>query len=243
MSAPPDVWAIVTARGGSAGLPGKNLCQLSGRPLLHHIVLAAKRSRLVTRAVLTTDSDEIEAAARQIDGLEVRRHDPAMSVVGQPSFHVFRNTVEAMLGGGGTAPRVVALLRATAPLCLASDIDTAIGRLLENEDGATAVVSVVRSDAHPQRLYVMDGKGFLRAREDTPETDYPLPRQGFAPVYLRNGAIYATFPEVVLGGSLWGARPLAYVMPKARSVNINDETDMICAEALIGRSRDDGLAH
>lgn len=236
------MWAIITARGDSAGLPGKNLRPLSGRPLMHHIVLAAKRSRLVTRAMVTTDSDEIEAAARQIDGLEVRRHDPAMSVIGQPSFHVFRKTVEALLSVGGSPPRVVVLLRATAPLCLASDIDNAIGRLLENEDGATAVVSVVRSDVHPQRLYVMDGKGFLRAREETPERDHPLPRQEFAPVYLRNGAVYATFPDVVLGGSLWGANPVGYVMPKERSVNINDETDMICAEALIGRSRDDGSA-
>jgi CMP-N-acetylneuraminic acid synthetase len=54
-------------------------------------------------------------------------------------------------------------------------------------------------------------------------------------VYIRNGAIYARFPEIVLGGSLWGDTPLAYVMPKERSTNINDEVDFVLAETLLKR--------
>lgn len=196
---------------------------------------SAKNARLLNRIILTTDSDTIAQIANQVGGIEVHRHDPALSVSGQPSFGVFRHTLEKLMRESGTVPQAVALLRVTTPLCLSSDIESAITLLCTNKNIATAVLSVVKSDIHPKRVYMIDTNGLLHTREDTPERNYPLPRQIFDEVYVRNGAIYATFPEIVLEGSLWGNRPLAYVMPKERSININDETDFILAEALLMR--------
>ncbi|HEY4496440.1 MAG TPA: acylneuraminate cytidylyltransferase family protein [Candidatus Paceibacterota bacterium] len=233
MNSSQEVWAIIPTRGGSIGLPEKNIRILAGKPLLHYMLEAATQARRLTRVVLTTDSDNIEREARIINGVEVRRHDPLLSAPGQPTFGTFRRTLEDLVRESGMEPMVVVMLRVTTPLCLSSDIENTVGLLLENRIGAISVLSVTKSDVHPKRTYVMDERCQLTSREETPEKDYPLPRQVFDDVYIRNGAIYATFPYVVQAGRLWGAKPLAYVMPKERSININDEVDFVLAEALL----------
>ncbi len=230
-----EVWAIIPTRGGSTGLPEKNIRTIAGRPLLHYMLESAKSAKSLSRITLTTDNDAIAEIANQVGGIEVRRHVPSFSVSGQPSFGVFRHTVEKLIQQTSVLPKAVLLLRVTTPLCLSSDIDNAVALLLANEGTATAVLSVVKSDIHPKRVYVKNAHGTLLAREETPEKDYPLPRQVFDDVYVRNGAIYATFPAIIFGGSLWGDKPMAYVMPKDRSVNINDEIDFILAEELLNR--------
>ena len=230
-----EVWAIIPTSGGSTGLPEKNIRIIAGKPLLHYMLNAAKKAQLLNRVILTTDSNSIAQMVSQISDIEVRQHDPSLSTSGQPSFEVFRYTLEKLIQESGVVPKAVVLLRVTTPLCLSSDIDNTITLLLDNESATTSVLSVTKSDVHPKRVYVIDESGILHACEETPERDYPLPRQTFGDGYIRNGAIYATFTDVVLGGSLWGKKPLAYIMPKKRSVNINDEVDFILAEALLKR--------
>ncbi|HEX9608679.1 MAG TPA: acylneuraminate cytidylyltransferase family protein [Candidatus Paceibacterota bacterium] len=230
-----EVWAIIPTRGGSIGLPEKNIRIIAGKPLLHYVLRTALHSRLLNRVVLTTDSDEIAQTAGKTGGIEVRRHNPSLSAPGQPTFGTFRNTLESLIRESESQPQAIVMLRVTTPLCLSSDIDSAVRLLLESKGVATSVLSVTKSDIHPKRVYVADEHGILKAREETPEQEYPLPRQTFDDVYIRNGAIYARFPEIVLGGSLWGDTPLAYVMPKERSTNINDEVDFVLAETLLKR--------
>ena len=230
-----EVWAIIPTRGGSTGLPEKNIRIIAGKPLLYYMLETAKGAHLLDRVVFTTDSDDIARVANQISGVEVRKHDSSLSTSGQPSFGVFKHTLDKLIQQDGVLPRSVVLLRITTPLCLSSDIDTVVDLFLENKNQATSVLSVTKSDVHPKRMYVIDEYGVLSTREETPERNFPLPRQVFGNVYIRNGAIYATSPSVVLSGSLWGDKPLAYIMPKERSININDEVDFAFAEALLKR--------
>lgn len=230
-----EVWAIIPTRSGSTGLSKKNILPFAGKPLLHCILEAAKGARLLTRVILTANDDQTIEVASQIKSVEVLKYNPELSRSGQASFGVFQHTLQKLLEQSENQPEVIVLLRATTPLCLSSDIDNAVSLLLSNKGVATAVVSVTKSDIHPKRVYTIDRDNLLRAREETPEINFPLPRQMFNNVYIRNGAIYVTSPEVVLQGSLWGEKPLAYIMPKERSVNINDEIDFILAEELFKR--------
>lgn len=232
-----EIWAVMPTRGGSKGLPEKNTRITAGKPLLHHMLEAAVATSSLSRVFLTTDSDATAETASKIDKVEIRRHNSLLSAAGRPSFGVFKSAIEKIIREHAIMPRMVVMLRATAPLCMPVDIDSSIKLLLKNKSWATSVLSVVKSDVTPKRIYTLDKKGFLRSRERTPEKHYPLPRQTFDSVYIRNGAIYATFPNVVRRDSLWGKRPLAYVMPKERSVNINDEVDFILAEALLERKK------
>jgi CMP-N,N'-diacetyllegionaminic acid synthase len=237
MKESPSIWAIIPTRGGSDGLSKKNIRTLFGKPLLHYMVEAAISSRRLTKVTLTTDDDEIEHLASQISGLQVLRHDPALSRAGQPSFGVFQSTLKKLIDLGDSPPLMVLLLRVTTPLCLPEDIDECVLTLISKMNSATSAISVTKSDIHPKRLCILTQDGLLRAREETPETHFPHPRQEFEPCYVRNGAIYATFPNVVFTGSLWGDKSLPYVMPKDRSININDETDFILAEELLKRRK------
>lgn len=228
-----EIWAIIPTREGSEELPEKNIRPLAGKPLVHYILETAKASQYLTRVVLSTDSDQIARVAGEVGGIEVLRHNRTLSIPGRPSFGVFQNAIQKLPRQGEALPRVVVLLRATAPLCLPLDIDRVLDLLLAKADFATGVISVTKSSVHPKRVYVIDEQGVLRAREETPEKEFPVTRQLFPDVYIRNAAIYATFPEIVLRGSLWGRNPLAYIMPKERSININDEIDFILAEELL----------
>ncbi len=230
-----EVWAIIPTRSGSTGLSKKNILPIAGKPLVHYMLEAAKGARLLTRVILTADDDQTTEVASQIAGIEVLMHNSKLSRSKQPSFGIFQHTLQKLLERSESHPKVVVLLRATTPLCLSSDIDNAVSLLLSNKGVATAVLSVTKSDVHPKRVYIIDKDNVLHAREETPEINFPLPRQIFDSVYIRNGAIYVTFPEVVLQGSLWGEKPLAYIMPKERSININDEIDFILAEELLKR--------
>ena len=111
-----EIWAIIPTRGGSTGLPEKNIRIIAGKPLLHYMLDAAKSARSLNRVILTTDSDNIAQAANQISGVEVRKHDPSLSTSGQPSFGVFRHTLEKLIQESGVEPSAVILLRVTTPM-------------------------------------------------------------------------------------------------------------------------------
>jgi CMP-N-acetylneuraminic acid synthetase len=202
------------------------------------MVEAASNSKYLTRLILATDNEEIERVASQYQQLEVVRYESKYSEPGQPTFGTFRHIFQQLIEKHDQVPpAAVVLLRVTAPLCLPSDIDTAIEILINKNDGDTTVVSVVESDVYPERMYIIERDSLLRAREKTPENKFPLPRQIFKKTYIRNGAIYATAPSVILGGSLFGTTLVPYVMPKERSININDEIDFILAEELLKRRK------
>lgn len=229
----PNVWIIFPTRGGSTGLPEKNIKEIAGQPLLFYMTKRAVESTVASKVFLTTDSEDIASIAKQVKGLEVLRHDPHLSFQGRPSFGVFQYTVKKLLESSVEKPDSVVMMRVTTPLCLTSDIDAVITLFLENKNKVDSVLSVTKSDIHPHRTYKITENNLLSSWQEGPETNYPLPRQVFGDVYIRNGAIYATSPEIVLGGSLWGECPMAYIMPKSRSININDDLDFILAQELL----------
>ena len=100
---------------------------------------------------------------------------------------------------------------------------------------ADAVISVTQSPVHPYRILRLDDNGELVHYGYTTEDKYPQQRQSFAPVYIRNEAIYASRAATIRAGGLWGQHTLPYIMPPERSVNINQELDFVLAEALLGR--------
>lgn len=131
----------------------------------------------------------------------------------------------------GYNPDAVVIMRATSPLTLPEDVSAAI-ELLE-QTGATSVISVVADETgHPIRLKLVGPELQLLPLQPG-EENAPIPRQQLPIVYKRNGSLYATKTGIILTGSLFGGDPRAYIMPKERSVSINDEVDLVIATALI----------
>jgi CMP-N,N'-diacetyllegionaminic acid synthase len=225
------VLGIIPARGGSKGITRKNLVRLAGRPLLHFTIRAAQGSKRLSRAILSSEDDEINALGRSL-GMDVPFVRPMeLATDAASSVTVAKHALQFAENEEGKQYDAVCLLQPTCPLRVASDIDTAI-EILESSD-ADAVVSLTQvEEPHPLKMMILNG-GLVhplfpdRWRET-------LRRQDLPPTFCLNGAIYCTRRAVLIErGSLWGKRTLAYIMPAERSVNIDSLLDLKLAECLL----------
>ncbi len=224
---------LIPARGGSKGVPRKNIKLLAGRPLLDYTAQAALGSHRLARVVLSTD-DEAIAEIGRASGVEVPFLRPAeLATDDAPTLPVVQHAVR-YLEEKGDSFDAVCLLQPTNPLRRPEDIDACID-LLEQRD-VDAVVSVlpVPSEFNPHWVYETGNDGCLHL--STGEAS-PVPRrQELPPAYHRDGSVYVTRRGVLMdSNSLFGTRLVGYLMTPERSVNIDTVEDWERAEALIGR--------
>jgi CMP-N,N'-diacetyllegionaminic acid synthase len=228
---------VVTARGGSKGIPGKNLKLLAGRPLLAYTIDAAIDAAL-DRLILSTEDAAIADAGRSL-GCEVPFMRPVeLSRDETPHLPVIQHAVRWLNEHGGYQPDVVVILQPTSPLRSAADIAAAL-RMLESS-GADSVVSVteVSAHAHPMRMLRVDDRGEATLfATGEPVRKRINRRQDLPPAYVMNGAIYACRAGALLGPepSLYGDRVVAYPMPAERSISIDDFEDWAAAERALAR--------
>ena len=220
------ILGIIPARGGSKGVPRKNIQLVAGKPLIAYTIEAAKGSRLLTRFVTSTDDVEIAEVARSW-GSEVLMRPAKLAADDTPMVPVMLNVLE-MLEAVGECFEYVALLQPTAPMRTAADVDGAIEVLLQA--GCDSVVSVYRvSDHHPARMYrLVDGH--LEPYDHEPENRL---RQSLPPVYHRNGAVYVCRSDLLRKGILIGPQARPYVMSRERSISIDDQLDLAFADWLL----------
>ncbi|CAN5835723.1 acylneuraminate cytidylyltransferase family protein [soil metagenome] len=225
------VLGIVTARGGSKGVPRKNIKLLAGKPLIAWTADAAARATRLARTVLSTEDEEIAEVARSV-GLEVPFLRPAaLAEDTTPTLPVLQHVVQA-LEAAGDRYDAICLLQPTNPLRTAEMIDGSL-ELLERS-GADSVVSVLPLplDHHPYWAYIAGPGGELRLANgaSAPVTR----RQDLPPAFHREGSIYAMRRDVLIdGNSLYGARTVGYPIDAAHSVNIDTLDDWARAETLI----------
>lgn len=235
------VLGLVPARGGSKGVPRKNIRHVCGRPLLHYTADAALGARRLARVVLTTDDAEIAEVGRAC-GLEVPfLRPPELAEDATPMMPVVHHALR-WLAERGDAFDAVCLLSACTPLRRAEDIDGAVA-LLEHT-GADSVISFVEvGDKHPARMKFVGDDGrvtdppFAEATEGQRRQD--LPR-----MYLREGSIYLTRTAVLLEqGSFKGGDCRAWIVPENRACNVDSEIDLLLAETLLARAWRDADVH
>lgn len=223
------VLGIVPARGGSRAIPGKNVADLGGVPLLAWTARAAAGSAL-TRCVLSTDDAEIAAVGRAA-GLDVPFQRPTeLSTDAASSLDVALHALTHVESEGDERYDAVMLLQPTSPFRTRDDIDRAIALLQETE--ADSVISVVDVGGHhPARMKrIEDGRlidpPYVEAVENQP-------RQELEPLVIRNGAIYLTRVEVLRTRSFRGRDARALIMNAERSINIDVPLDLLLARSVV----------
>ena len=212
-----NVLALIPARGGSKGLPGKNVLPVDGRPLLAWTVDAAHRSAYVDRVVLSSDDETIAAAALAC-GCEVPFRRPSDLASDTAS------TVEVALHALDQLPGYewLVLLQPTSPLRTAADIDAALERCVCT--GALSCVSVTAVEQSPYWMYRIGGDERLSAIIETPHG--LTRRQDLPAVYALNGAVYvADVTELRRSLAFVGTDTVAHVMPPERSIDIDNAAD------------------
>lgn len=237
MSAPMRVLGVVTARGGSKGIPRKNIRMLCGKPLLQYTAEAALAARRLVRVVLSTEDEEIARIGREC-GLEVPfLRPPELARDDTPTIPVLQDVVRR-LESLGDSFHAVMTLQPTSPLRRPSDIDGSID-LLERT-GADSVISFSKAGGkHPAHMNFVDAEG----RVSDPlfaEQFEGQRRQDLPPVFLRDGSIYLTKHSVLMQqNSIRGKDCRAWIIPEDRTCNIDSPLDLMIAELLL---RHHGLA-
>lgn len=234
------VLGIITARGGSKGIPGKNLKLLAGKPLLAYTIETARASRALDRVILSTEDEAIAAAARDL-GCDVPFMRPTdLAQDDTPHLPVIQHATRWMQERAGYTPDAVMILQPTSPLRTADDIAAAV-HLLETSD-ADSVLSVneVPVHAHPMRTLRLDAQGdAVLFVSGEPVRKRINRRQDLPPAWVMNGCIYACRTRVLFDAqpSLYGNRVAAYRMPADRSLSIDDLEDWHAAERALASRR------
>jgi len=217
-----SVLAITLARGGSKGIPKKNIIDINGKPLLQYTIDEVKKSKYIDHYVVSTDDVEIENLCKKLKTTYFQRQkasDTQSSAAAlcevQQVMNKFDYVVEIMC---------------TNPLKKVEDIDGVIEKL--DDTGADSVVSVVRIwDNHPSRVKYIEGDRLKDFYPEPPESR----RQDLTPAaYVRNGSIYAmTFEQLGIKQNRLGEDTRPYIMSEERTVNIDEPIDLELARIML----------
>ncbi len=221
--------AIIPARGGSKGLPGKNIKPMNGKPLIAYTIEAAIKSKNIDRVIVSTDDEEIAKVSQQFGG-EIPFMRPAeLATDTAGSIDVFKYTLERLESDEGIVLNNFVVLQPTSPLRTAQHIDEAITLFFEKK--ANAVVSYCR-EAHPifwHKYLAENGK-----LENIFNGDYyGKGRQEIRTTYYPNGAIYVFNKEYIFNNDDYSVDCYPYIMDRMFSIDIDTIDDFRYAEFLM----------
>ena len=224
--------AIIPARGGRKGLPGKNIKELCGKPLIAWTIEAGLGSQYIDEVVVSTDSEEIACVARTF-GASVPFYRPAeLSGDASTSFDVVKHAISFYKDELNEEFNYVVMLEPTSPLRDKVDIDSAIEQLLTNPQ-ASAIVGICKTESqNPAFLVKKSNANCLVGYEN--KDMRVLRRQEISDVYFFEGSVYISHMETLLTRkTFYHDCTLGYEVPKWKSPEIDDMDDFVIVEALM----------
>jgi len=232
----PEVLAIIPARGGSKGLPRKNIRPFAGFPLIAYSIAAGKSAECVTRTLVSTDDEEIASVGREF-GADVPFLRPAeLAQDNTTDLPVFRHALDWLAREENYHPAVVVQLRPTSPIRPRRLVDEAVSLLLSHPE-ADSVRGVMPAGQNPHKMWRLDPAGGpmrpLLAVDGIAEP-YNAPRQILPPVFWQTGHVDAIRPATILAGGSMSGKVILPVMVEPRyTVDIDSLFDLQRAEWLV----------
>ena len=228
-----NVLAIIPARGGSRSIPMKNIAKLAGKPLMAYSIETARQSELISRVIVSTDSEKIADVAKSCDA-EVPFMRPAeLAKDDTKDLPVFEHALKWLADEENYEPEIIVQLRPTTPLRRPRDVDAAIDLLIQNQD-ADSVRCVSPPVQNPYKMWTINDS-YLKPLIDTeiPEP-YNQPRQALPTVYWQSGYIDVIRRETILDKeSMTGDKILPYVLEQRFVVDIDHSFSLKIAEMLL----------
>lgn len=224
------ILAVITARGGSKGVPQKNIRPLLGKPLIAYTIQSALQSKTLNRTIVSTDDETIAHISKQY-GAEVPFVRPKqLATDTATSLSVLQHAVRYLADKEDYLADIIVCLQPTSPLRSAEDIDQAVNLCLST--GTDSVVSLCQAEHHPYWMKkVVGGRVYSLMEED--DKRYTR-RQDLPPVYQLNGAIRVIKRNILLEEErMAGDNALAYIMPQERSIDIDTPIDFKIAELIL----------
>ena len=224
--------AIIPARGGSKGLPGKNIKPLLGKPLIAYAVEAALKSKYIDRVIVSTDDEEIARVAREA-GAEVPFMRPAeLASDTATAVDVYIHATEFMMNQTGEPIEKFMVLLPTAPLRTVDHIDAAVEAF--NEKGCDTLISVTEAETPPSWYMNMDGRGCISNSGFGMKGAIVNNRQVNDAYYIPNGAIYILDYKLLKEKrTYYSDNTYGFVMSRLESIDIDNIDDFEYAEFLM----------
>lgn len=216
------ILAIIPARGGSKGIPNKNIVKVGGKPLIAWTIDETRKSKYIDKVVVSSDNDEILKVAQKYKAEPIKRPADLATDQAPPEPVVF-HILEYLKEKENYSPDILVYLQPTSPLRTSKDIDEAFDNFFKTK--ATAAISVYELDKKYLKAFVADNKGFLKGAVND---RYPfMNRQLLPSVYMPNGAIYIiNTKEFKKTGRLLSGKTLPYPMSIEKSFDIDTPRDL-----------------
>jgi CMP-N,N'-diacetyllegionaminic acid synthase len=227
-----SVLAIIPARGGSKGLPGKNILPLAGKPLIIWSLEAARNSKFIDRCIVSTDDDKIVEIVKEFGG-EIPFNRPAhLATDESTTFDVLEHGIQFFKSQSVEFDYLV-LLEPTSPLRDSNDIDLSIKILHSNRSNADSIVGVSKVEAtHPVFDVSINKMGLIQPFMGESFKIYR--RQEIEELYFFEGSIYVSDIQVLLEEkNFYHDRTMPFIMPRWKSLEIDEMIDLLTAETII----------
>lgn len=232
------VIALIPARGGSKGIPRKNIVPFCGRPLIVHTIETSIQTNVFDRIIVSTDDDEIADISRRHNAEVPFLRPKELSQDDTKDFAVFAHTLHWLQEHEGYTPDLVFYLRPTAPLRKVDDIYRTLEKITATN--CDSVRTVCLAEHHPYRM--------ARLVEDIPspimpevKTIVPHRRQELPPIFRWNGLVDALHSRNALYYStMFGKDIRAVITPRERSIDIDESIDLFLAECIFSSKYRDG---
>lgn len=219
----PEVLALIPARGGSKGIPGKNIKLFRGHPLIAWSIFAARESKLITRIIVSTDDADIAYVAEQYDRVERPFIRPAeLAQDDTLDLPVFQHAL-GWLEWRKYVPDLVVHLRPTSPVRPPGIIDEAIQIALDHPE-ADSVRSVTVARQNPFKMWLLDPFRPVIDYPQVPEA-YNAPRQSLPQAYMHLGVVDVIRPRAIWAGSMSGNVILPIVFPPEYDIDLDTLDD------------------
>lgn len=223
--------AIIPARAGSKGLTNKNIRKLDGKPLIAWSIETAQGCKYIDEIMVTTDSEEYAAIARDY-GANVPFIRPEKYATDEASrSEVIANVINFYKENGHEFDYII-LLEPTSPLRSKDDLNCAIEKLINNKSGAESIVSVCKLEGlHPEFVIKLEND-FLKFLDPNQQSKV-LRRQDLETFYFYEGSLYISTVDAYLEKEFYHSKTLGYVVPRWKSIEIDEIEDLVMAEAII----------
>jgi N-acylneuraminate cytidylyltransferase/CMP-N,N'-diacetyllegionaminic acid synthase len=223
--------AIIPARGGSKGLPGKNIKELCGKPLIAWSIEAGLRSKYIDEVVVSTDYQDIADISKEYGASVPFLRPEFLASDTATSFDTIKHTIDYYANELKKEFDYIVLLEPTSPLRESSDIDNAIEQLFNST--ADSIVGISKSEnQNPAFLVLKDEQDFISGYEN--QDMKVIRRQDLKDVYFFEGTVYISRINVLLiKKTFYHENTIGYVVPKFKSLEIDDIEDFIMVEAIM----------
>lgn len=225
------ILGIIPARAGSKRIPGKNIKPLLGKPLVAYSIEAALKSNLLTHVAVSSDSAEVLKIAAQYPEVTPIQRPIELADDLSPAIDYVKHALHTL----GEKFDIIVILQPSSPLTFPEDIDHTI-ELLLNHPEADSSVSVMKLDhaTHPVKLKVKKDDLLLPFWE---EENGRMAAHELPELYVRNCAVYVSRSSTITSGKIIGDHCVGFLMPRERSVDINDPIDFEFAEFLMSKHK------